>query len=79
MRGRGLVIAALVAGCAGTAAPPPDREPASLEPLPADAATAEPGVLASLFGAEYDRAEVERQLDALEQELAALVRQPQQR
>ena len=29
-------------------------------------------------GAEYDRAEVERQLDALEQELNSLVRQPLQ-
>ena len=29
-------------------------------------------------GAEYDRAEVERQLEALEQELNSLVRQPQQ-
>jgi hypothetical protein len=29
-------------------------------------------------GAEYDRHEVERQLDALEQELNALTKQPQQ-
>jgi hypothetical protein len=29
-------------------------------------------------GAEYDRAEVERQLETLEQELTSLVRQPQQ-
>ena len=36
---------------------------------------AQNGVPAS--GTEYDRAEVERQLDALEQELTSLIKQPQ--
>ncbi|HEU4394010.1 MAG TPA: hypothetical protein VFS92_00470, partial [Planctomycetota bacterium] len=71
MHRRALLAAALVAGCAAPAAPPqPQRPPAAPPQLPTSPGAAQtaappvpglevprdPGVLASLFGAEYERA-----------------------
>ena len=60
MHSRTLLAAVLLAGCAGPSPPPLDSAPISPSPPPAAApdepAPVVPGVLASLFGAEYERA-----------------------